>query len=310
MQQDEIYLIDLWRILVREWKWFALVLVLLLAGTFAAAHLLKRQWQATAWIRIGQIGQVPAGRDPSVEPLARILEHLTVVPFQNQILASAGIAPDSPAARLYRKSLKLEPMPYAGPLIRLSVRAYSPQQADQLASATVAELRSVQQRLGAVPLKLARARLDEVRAELRNTVADRDRLLQAVAPGDRGAADGKGDRDSLLVRVLVSGKDDQIRQLRQVESDLVERLSPAYTYATSLAWPVYVPRNQAFPNPILVWGIGIMLGIFLGAFAAVARNAARRFAQGESLLPAAVRTPPEPGGRIATARVSTDDIQP
>ena len=58
MEQDEIYLIDLWRIFTRGWMWFAGVLLLTLVCTYAFAHLVKRQWQATAWIQIGQVGQV------------------------------------------------------------------------------------------------------------------------------------------------------------------------------------------------------------------------------------------------------------
>jgi uncharacterized protein involved in exopolysaccharide biosynthesis len=37
-----------------------------------------------------------------------------------------------------------------------------------------------------------------------------------------------------------------------------------------------VPDRQAFPNPELTWGIGLLLGIFLGSSAALARNVARR----------------------------------
>lgn len=310
MKQDEIYLVDLWRILSREWRTFVLALVLVLAGTAAAARFVPGQWQATAWIRIGQIGEVPAGRDPSVEPIARILEHLTLVPFQDAILARAGVSPDSPAGRLYRRSLKLEPLPYAGPMIRMTVRAYSRAQAGQLAAATVEQLRVAERPLAAAPLRLARARLDQVDADLREAVADRDRLLRAIVPGSRGGVDARGDRDPLLVRVLVNGKDDQIRSLREAQGDLAERLSPAYTYATSLAWPVYAPRNPAFPNPVLVWGLGIMFALALGGLAAVARNALRRAARVARDAPAAPRSPPDREGQVAPAHVGAADIQP
>ncbi|MES1154530.1 MAG: Wzz/FepE/Etk N-terminal domain-containing protein, partial [Rhodanobacter sp.] len=96
MEHDEIYLIDLWRIFTREWTWFVLVLVLTLACTYAFAHLVKRQWEAAAWIQIAQVGQVPAGQDPKVELLQRVTERLQLVPFQNEVLASAGYARTSP----------------------------------------------------------------------------------------------------------------------------------------------------------------------------------------------------------------------
>jgi len=37
-----------------------------------------------------------------------------------------------------------------------------------------------------------------------------------------------------------------------------------------------VPDRQVFPNVTLMWGIGLLLGVCLGAFAAITRNAVRR----------------------------------
>jgi hypothetical protein len=42
MQRDEIYLVDMWRIFLREWRWFTCALVIVLAITFAFEHLAKR----------------------------------------------------------------------------------------------------------------------------------------------------------------------------------------------------------------------------------------------------------------------------
>ena len=271
MEQDEIYLVDLWRLFSREWKWFAAVLLLALIATYAFAHLVKREWQATAWIQIAQVGQVPPGQDQKVEPLLRVIERLQTVPFENEILQGIGYAPDSAVAKLYRSSLKLEPLPYAGPLIRLSVRANSRQQARQLAEATVARLHTIHQRLEAMPLKSAHARLDELQADLHAAIADRARFAQAGQSGD-----GKDVRSPMLASMLLASKNEEIRGLQQARDDLTDRLGPAYTYETSMPWPVYVPDKQAFPNPALTWGIGLLLGMFLGACAAIARSAGRR----------------------------------
>jgi hypothetical protein len=265
MQRDDIYLIDLWRILRREWRWFTAVLVAVLLGTFAFMQIARPQWQADAWIQIGQIGEAPTGWDVKIEPLQRVLERLQLRPFQDQVLQGIGVAPDTAEGGLYRKSLKLEPLPYAGPLIKLSVRGYSPEQAAKLAEATVARLQAVHRDLQAAPLKLARARLDEVQSNLQNAIAERDRLQQ-----DAGQGNG-----SLAAMLLVS-KNEEIRALQETRSDLVMRLSSQFTFDTSLMWPVYVPRWQVFPNAMLTWGMGIVLGLFLGMVAAIAKNASRR----------------------------------
>ena len=279
MEQDEIYLIDLWRIFTREWKWFVAVLVLTLACTYAFAHLVKRQWEATAWIQIAQVGQVPSGQDLKVEPLQRVTERLERVPFENEIMASVGFSPNSSEARLYRNSLKLEPMLYAGSLIRLNVRAYSRQQASQFATATVTQLQALHQRLEALPLKSARARLDQIEADLQTTMADRSRLQQAGASKSEGAAGSRDVQNPMLASLLLATKNEEIRNLQQARSDLIDRLGPTYTYETSMMWPVYVPDQQAFPNPTLTYGIGALLSLFLGALAAIARSVGRRAAQ-------------------------------
>lgn len=279
MEQDEIYLIDLWRIFTREWKWFVAVLVLTLACTYAFAHLVKRQWEATAWIQIAQVGQVPSGQDLKVEPLQRVMERLQLVPFENEIMASAGFSPDSPEAKLYRSSLKLEPMLYAGSLIRLNVRAYSRQQASQFATAAVAQLQALHRRLEALPLKSARARLDHIEADLQTTMADRSRLQQASTSKNESAVGGGDVQNPMLASLLLATKNEEIRNLQQARGDLIDRLGPTYTYETSMMWPVYVPDRQAFPNPALTYGIGVLLAIFLGASAAIARSVARRSAQ-------------------------------
>ena len=265
MQKDEIYLIDTWHILLREWRWFVAVLIVVLAATFAFLRVAKPQWQADAWIQIGQVGAAPAGQDPKAEPLQRVLERLKLIPFQNATLQSIGIGPRTPDARLYRHSLKLEPLPYAGPLIKLSVRAHSPELARKLAETTVDRLKDIHRSAEAMQLDFAREHLADVQADLQQVTAERDHLQQVATQTKDGFAG-----------LLLASKNDEIRALQHARSDLQARLSSAYTYDTSLMWPVYVPEDAVFPNHVLMWGMGGVLGLFLGTLAAMGRNALRR----------------------------------
>jgi len=267
MQRDEIYLIDMWRILLREWRWFTAVLIVVLAATFAFLHTTKPQWQADAWIQIGQVGAVPAGQDPKAEPFQRVLERLKLVPFQNETLESMGIGPRTPEGALYRHSLKIEALPYAGPLIKLSVRAHSPEMARKLAETTVARLKTIHRDAETMQLDFAHARLAEVQTDLQQAIAERDHLQQVATQN----------KDS-FAGLLLSSKNDEIRSLQSGRDDLQARLSTTYTYDTSLMWPVYVPEDPVFPNHLLMWGMGGVLGVFLGTLAAVRRNALRRHA--------------------------------
>ena len=269
MEQDEIYLIDLWRIFVREWRWFAAVLVLILAATFAYAHMARPKWEAAAWVQVGQVGAALQGTDPKVESFQRVIQRLQTLDFQNDVMKSAGFSAKAPEAQLYRKSFKLEPEPYAN-LIKVSVRALSPQQAEQFALATVNQLQAIHQGIEALPLKLARERLDEIQTELQGALTDRDRLLHAAGQG------GKDETTPAVAGILLAGKNEDIHSLQIARNELINRLSPNYTFETSLAWPIHVSDGPASPNLVLTWGIGIFGGLFLGALAAMGRHAARR----------------------------------
>ncbi|MEB1528051.1 Wzz/FepE/Etk N-terminal domain-containing protein [Xanthomonas sp. WHRI 7945] len=269
MKEDEIYLIDLWRILRREWTWCVLPLLVALALAFAFLHVATRQWQATAWVQVGEFGPTPAGRDPKLEPFQRVIERIKTRLFQDQVLQSLGLPLNGREAALYRGSLKLDPDPYAN-LIELSLRADSAQQARALAAATTAQLQALHRRIQAVPMQQTRERLQDIDSELAATQAERARLLQQQAEGNGSV------EQQLLGNMLLSEKNTTIRGLKSERDDLRARLGARYTYDTSAPWAAYVPERPAFPNPVLVLAVGLMLGVGLGVFAAIVRNALRR----------------------------------
>jgi hypothetical protein len=271
MKDDEIYLIDLWRILRREWRWCVLSLLAALALAFVFLHVATRQWQATAWVQVGEFGPTPAGRDPKLEPFQRVIDRIKTRLFQDQVLRRLRLPLDGRAAALYRGSLKLDPDPYAN-LIQLSLRADSAQQARALATATTLELQTLHRRIQAAPLRQARERLQDIDSELAAAQADRARLLQEQGKG--------GVEQQLLGNLLLSEKNTAIRGLKSERDDLLARLGERFTYDTSAPWPAYVPERAAFPNPLLVLAVALMLGGGLGVFAAIVRDALRRRGRG------------------------------
>ncbi|WAH62738.1 Wzz/FepE/Etk N-terminal domain-containing protein [Xanthomonas hortorum] len=271
-QHDDIYLIDLWRILRREWRWALAALVVVLGLTFAFTRLAKPQWEATAWIQVGEIGPTPAGRDPKVEPFQRVIDRMKTRLFQDAVLRKAGVSLNSRAAQLYRGSLKPDPDPYAN-LIGVTIRAESSAQARHLAMATVTELQTLHGQTNAVALELARTRLQGLNEDLRAALVNRTQLQQQVQAGQGGAAATPA---QVVAGVLLTDSNTTIRALKAERDDLIARLTTRYTYQTSLAWPLYVPDRQAFPNAITAWAAGLLAGAGLGVLAAVLRNAWRR----------------------------------
>ncbi|MFC7521305.1 Wzz/FepE/Etk N-terminal domain-containing protein [Xanthomonas populi] len=271
-QHDDIYLIDLWRILRRQWRWALAALVVVLCLTFAFTRLAKPQWEATAWIQVGEIGPTPAGRDPKVEPFQRVIDRMKTRLFQDAVLRKAGVPLKSRAAQLYRGSLKPDPDPYAN-LIGVVIRAESSEQARKLATTTVTELQTLHGVTNAVALEQARTRLQGLNEDLRAAVSNRAQLQQQLQAGQGAAAATPA---QVLAGVLLSDSDTTIRALKAERDDLIARLTTRYTYQTSLAWPLYVPDRQAFPNAISAWAAGLLAGAGLGVLAAVLRDAWRR----------------------------------
>ncbi|WP_115561834.1 Wzz/FepE/Etk N-terminal domain-containing protein [Xanthomonas arboricola] len=272
-QHDEIYLIDLWRILRREWRWALAALVLVLGMTFVFLRVAKPQWEATAWIQVGEIGPTPAGRDPKVEPFQRVIDRMKTRLFQDAVLHQAGVPLKSRAAQLYRGSLKPDPDPYAN-LIGVTIRAESVQQARTLAMATVTALQSLHGDTNAAALALARTRLQGLDEDLRVAMLNREQLQQQLQAGTAASP------AQVLAGVLLTDNTATIRAIKTERDDLIARLTARYTYQTSLAWPLYVPEQRAFPNALMIWAVGLLGGAGLGVLVAVGRNAWRRRAEG------------------------------
>ncbi|WP_115527582.1 MULTISPECIES: Wzz/FepE/Etk N-terminal domain-containing protein [Xanthomonas] len=268
-QHDEIYLIDLWRILRREWRWALAALVLVLGMTFVFLRVAKPQWDVTAWIQVGEIGPTPAGRDPKVEPFQRVIDRMKTRLFQDAVLHQAGVPLKSRAAQLYRGSLKPDPDPYAN-LIGVTIRAESVQQARTLAMATVTALQSLHGDTNTAALALARTRLQGLDEDLRVAMLNREQLQQQLQAGTAASP------AQVLAGVLLTDNTATIRAIKSERDDLIARLTARYTYQTSLAWPLYVPEQRAFPNAVMVWAVGLLGGAGLGVLVAVVRNAWRR----------------------------------
>lgn len=273
MPHDEIYLIDLWRLLTRQWRGFAIALLAVVALAVAYAFLAKPRYEAVAWVQVGQVGTAPSGQDPRPEPFQRVLDRLQTRSFQDDVTQSLGLAAKSPEAAAYRGSLKAEPSFYAG-LIKLSVRAASPEQARQQVLATVKRLEAIHGELQAAPLAQAQARLDEVQADLRTATVERDGLQQVVGKDERS-----GQGNAVVAGLLLASKDTEVRELRNARSDLAARMSANYTFGTSMPWPIYQPDHAVAPNRVLILGVGLLGGLGLGLFVAVALDARRRAAQ-------------------------------
>ncbi len=265
MNEEEIRLIDVWRILARQKKWVWGIPAVTVACALAFVLVVSPQWEATAVIQIGQVGQgaVGLGR-PLVESPPRAIERMKLNAFRDAVLADLKIPSDedNPEARLYRASLKLKLLPDTD-LIELRVRGRSREDAEKWAQATVARLRDVHQELARPSIQRLEVQLMEVKQDLERTEAMRANLIEAASVKGRN---GPGYRfaENVLLANILNSRDAEIRHLRERMVGLQEQLSPARTYPTSLIDRVHVPEKPVFPKKTSSVVLAGMLGSLLG----------------------------------------------
>ena len=140
---DEISLLDLWQILLRR-KWWVLGAPLLaVIAAAVAVTFMKPQWEATAAIQIGVVGQAV------IEPSARVVARVNLKSFEDAVLASLGLlGQKTPEAKLFRSSLKIKALPNTD-LIEIKVRGYSRESAKRSTEAAVNYLNRIHQGMAA-----------------------------------------------------------------------------------------------------------------------------------------------------------------
>lgn len=270
MSEDEIRLIDIWRILVRQKKWIIGFLALCVSGALAFVLLSRPQWEATGVIQIGQVGQPGVGQGSLlIEPFARAIERMKLKSFEDTILASLKVSleEDDPYARLYRSSLKLKLLPNTD-LIEMKVRGYSREEAARWAEATVNHLRSVHEKLAEPSIDRLKSMLAEVKKDLQRAQDERAKLIENLVLKEKIGPRNRFSENVLLANII-SNRDAVIRDLEQRRLSLEEQLSPVRTYPTSLLDQVYVPERPAFPKKGLTLILAGLLGLMLGVFVAL-----------------------------------------
>lgn len=264
LDQDEINLRDLWRVLVKHKKWVLGIPVLSVLIAFISVSLTKPVWEASAAIQGGQVNQV------SIEPAARSIERMRLKTFGDAVLTELKISldEDNPQARLYRNSLKLKVLGGTD-LIRLQVRAYSRQEAISGIEATVNQLRKIHQQMAEPSLSLLRQQLTKLKKDIQQVQEERDRLIDNLrlkeGPGYRFA-------DKIALSQLLHSKDAELRRFEDRRFALEEQLGPGRTYATSLLDRVYAGEKPVSPQKLLVLVLSAVAGLLIGILIAFLLN--------------------------------------
>ena len=268
LPDDEISLLDLWQTLVRR-KWWVLGLPLLaVIAAAVAVTFMKPQWEATAAIQIGAVGQAAQ----LIEPPARVVERMKLKSFEDAVLAGLELSGQkTPEAKLFRSSLKVKALPNTD-LIEIKVRGYSQESARRSADATVSYLHRIHNGMAAPTVQRMKQLLAQVEREIAQTKAEREKALKITGLNDKTNAEARFMENIVLANIMIQ-RDSELRELEQTKMEYEEQLNPMRTYPTSYIEKISVSEEPVAPKKALMVLLAGVLGLFVGVMAAFLGNA-------------------------------------
>jgi len=240
----------------------------------AIAFILPQKWEASALMRIGQLGN-PGAAGIAIEPPLQTVDRIKNKSFQNDVLKSLGVSTDedNADAKLFRDSLnvKLE----KSELISLTLRGPSADEVEQQMSAVVNELKNIHLKMSAPTISRWHQELETFELELKRANTEAERLAKSLD----GRSDSFNDRNfsqaALLSNILIA-RQGELRAFRDRKLELEERLSPERTYATDVLGRIEISTKPVFPKKSLFTLAGLFTGLFFGVLLSILRSSGSR----------------------------------
>lgn len=241
------------------------------ASGYVGTRLVPSEWQARTVLQIGQVTRTlvgPNGASTATMPIElppRSVERLQLPQFENQVLRNLGLPLsrfESDATALLRDST-LVTLLRAADLVSVSVRGYSPETARRYAQAYQERLIEEHAALLKPSLDRAKAEIDQAQAALSTLQARRVQLNSAS--DKRSNPDGKF-AEHVLLNQLQRANDDEIHAVEFRVQALQEDLNPLRTFnSRPMAATIDVSERPVFPKPSVFVGLGILIGLVVGA---------------------------------------------
>lgn len=265
---DELSLLDLVKFIRRHG-------IILLGGALtggalglAVASTLPAQWEASVLIRVGQIGNAGTPIESPAWAMSRLKESES---FENNVLKNLGPSPNASGSKagLLRNALnvKIE----KPDLLHLSVRGTSREMAEQLASATIEELKGVHAKMAEPTIARWRKELDDVTLELERASGEFERLSRLLDMQSNSITDRNLYQAVLASNILLS-REAELRGFRERKHTLQEQLSPERTFSTSSWGQIKVSEQPVSPKKSRFAAGGLVIGLLMGILLALWRS--------------------------------------
>ena len=249
---------------VRAQLWW-IVGFFLLGGTvgYAISYGVPREWEASLVLQIGE--DEDAGVPVSVDPPARAVERIGVKSFKDQVLKTLSLPVEGPGdqrVRLIRKTLQAEMVPNTD-LIKISVRDFSPANAEAILRIVQNQLTSSTEGVVAEALKRLQNRLSEVDTQIANVQAKMS-AQRSSASAPQAEPGGQGAVNQLLHNMLDVSSANMLAEAERQRADIVREMSPDHTYNTKPLGAVAVSAAPVAPKRGTFAVLGALLGLWIG----------------------------------------------
>ncbi len=253
LQDDEISLIDLWRVVIKRKKMIigSLLLTLLLVGAWLA--ITKPVYESRAVLGIGQVVQM--GQVVQVEASQLLVQRLK---------EEYRVKDESEGEQKFPMIKEVKTMEKSLPNgVEIIAQAYEPQVAQKFLTDVVTKVIKKHRTLFDIGRTEQQRQLDSLQNE-------HDRIEQALSLIEHRVSSLVGSEAS-LAGFLTLQKDLLLQRLPQIEQQqIVVRLamSELQSRPTTLLRQPTLPINPVKPKPVLYLALATVLGLMLGIFGA------------------------------------------
>jgi uncharacterized protein involved in exopolysaccharide biosynthesis len=258
---QEISFLDILRFIKGAWKMIAIMGALGLAGAGAYLLITPNQYEAQANIAMARVSADKNPLGVNIEEPQALINRMSVPSsFDLSVIDACNLQASSNLAAQLSKVIKLTIPKGVANVVELKVTRPSPELAQACADAVYQAIAKAQAQMIdpiAQATKVSNgARLAKVEERLAQ-----DKTLLAKAEQPKGAV-------SPAYFAILS----EIRNLEDEREKLTTTVSTSGVQATNLQSPIYVGNQSVYPKKSLSLVAGLIGGLFLGVFIALARQ--------------------------------------
>ena len=266
-QEVESSLADIWTI-VKRYRQLILIapLVCAIASYILVALLITPQWEASAILQVGQVGNADKPAEPIVNVVLRMLAPSFVTDFLNQ----SNLSPkDIVSAKAnFKNSWKVTKLRDAD-LIEFKLRGNSPEEVRTLANSLFDYLKRIHDQLMSADLNDLKSQFETANEEFNVEKTDNNLLKKHLL-----AKHGWTNYDAILASIALKNGSTELQVWIDRKQSLADQLVPSSTFSTRLVGDISVAPVTTSKSLIVV--LAILVGLFGSIFIAFVHSTVTR----------------------------------